>query len=231
MGTRVLLIEADASVAIALKKALEVEGYGTVLVTRGGEGLARAKDEPFDVVITALKVPGLSGLEVVRQLHLAKRQLPIIMMTAFGTTESAIEAIRHGAFDYLTKPFEMPALLAVVAEAVARNDPASAQLHMLQPFQGKSRMVGSGSAMQKLYKEIGRAARSSLNVLISGETGSGKELVANTIHEFSDRASEPFIPVNCAAIPDTLLESELFGHERGAFTNAEARRIGCFEQA
>jgi len=230
MGTRVLLIEADASVAIALKKALEAEGYGTVLVTRGGEGLARAKDEPFDVVITALKLPGLSGLEVVRQLHLAKRQLPIIMMTAFGTTDSAIEATRHGAFDYITKPFEIPALLTVVAQAVARGQPASGNVYLAQPFHGKSRIVGSGPAMQKLYKEIGRAARTSLNVLICGKTGSGKELVAHAIHQYSDRADEPFIAVNCAAIPDTLLESELFGHERGAFTNAEARRIGCFEQ-
>jgi len=231
MRPRILLIETDADLASALMKGLEAEGYETVTATNGDEGLAVAKKGPFNVVITALKLPSISGLEVVRQLHITKRQLPIIMMTGSGTTESAIEATRQGAFDYLTKPFEMPALLKIVAQAVSRNQPPPAALPLAKIFQGKSRIIGSSLAMQKLYKEIGRAARSSLSVLICGETGSGKELVARAIHDYSAQAGEPFVAVNSAAIPDTLLESELFGHERSAFTNADARRIGCFERA
>ena len=231
MGLRVLLVESDISVAIALRDALGAAGYTVATLTRGDEGLARAKEGVFEVVITALRLPGLSGLEVVRQLHSAKPKLPIIMMAAFGTTESAIEATKHGAFEYLTKPFEVPTLLQIVAKAAACHDPTPGRAEAPSCVEGKSGIVGSSPVMQKLYKEIGLAAKSSLNVLICGETGSGKELVARALHQYSSRAEEPFVDVNCTAIPDTLLESELFGHERGAFTNAETRRIGCFERA
>jgi DNA-binding NtrC family response regulator len=231
MGLRILLVENDASVASALQNALGAAGYTVVTVMRGDEGLTRAKEETFEIVITALRLPGMSGLELVRQLHAAKPRLPIIMMAAFGTTESAIEATKHGAFEYVTKPFELPALLRIVGKAAACHEPTPVPAEARALAEGKSGMVGSSLAMQRLYKEIGRAAKSSLNVLICGETGSGKELVARALHRYSDRAEQPFVDVNCTAIPDTLLESELFGHERGAFTNAEARRIGCFERA
>ena len=178
-----------------------------------------------------LKLPGLNGLDLVRQLHAAKPRLPIIMMTAHGTTESAIEATKAGAYDYLLKPFEMP------ESACARAKGITSRRMMTEPVElGAARatsaaLVGNCRAMQAIYKEIGRIASKPVNVLIRGETGTGKELIARAIYQHSDRSKAPFIAINCAAIPETLLESELFGHERGAFTGAENRRIGRFEQA
>lgn len=231
MKSRILLIEDDASIAGGLKKELQVEGYEVAVAERGDEGLAQAKEQPFDVVITDLKMPGLSGLELVEQLHAAKPKLPIILMTAFGTTETAIEATKLGAYDYLLKPFDMAELLDLVAKSVACNRLMSEPVEMGEARSNQSAIIGNSRAMQAVYKEIGRVAATAVTVLIRGETGTGKELVARAIYQHSDRAAQPFIAVNCAAIPETLLESELFGHDRGAFTGAHARRIGRFEQA
>ena len=231
LRTRVLIIEDDAGVAGSLKKELEAEGYEAALAFRGDDGLKAATQVAYDVVISDLKMPGLSGLDLVSQLHAARPKLPIILMTAFGTTETAIEATRLGAFEYVLKPFEMTELLALVAKAAACNGSSSGLLELGMPEPTGPGIVGRSRVMQALYKEIGRAGQSSVNVLVRGETGTGKELVAHAIHQHSDRAARAFVPVNCAAIPETLLESELFGHERGAFTGAQARRIGRFEQA
>ena len=232
---KILLIEDDASIVGGLKKELQVEGYEVAVAGRGDEGLAQAKEQPFDVVITDLKMPGLSGLELVEQLHASKPKLPIILMTAFGTTETAIEATKLGAYDYLLKPFDMAELLDLVAKSVACNRLMSEPVEMGEAFTGlqpnQSAIIGKSRAMQVVYKEIGRVAATSVTVLIRGETGTGKELVARAIYQHSNRAARPFIAVDCAAIPETLLESELFGHERGAFTGAHARRVGRFEQA
>ena len=231
MNAKILLIEDDASVAGSLKKELETEGYDTVTASRGDDGLTRARKESFNLVITDLKMPGLSGLELIEQLHAAKPKLPIILMTAFGTTETAIEATKLGAFDYLLKPFEMAHLLELAGKALACNRYMSAPLLMGKANSAEPAIVGNSRAMQTLYKEIGLAAASPVTALLRGETGTGKELVAKAIHQHSNRARHPFIAVSCTAIPEALLESELFGHERGAFTGAQARRIGRFEQA
>jgi nitrogen regulation protein NR(I) len=231
MKSRILLIEDDASIVGGLKKELQVEGYEVAVAERGDTGLAQAKEQPFDVVITDLKMPGLSGLELVEQLHAAKPKLPIIVVTAFGTTETAIEATKLGAYDYLLKPFDMAELLDLVAKSVACNRLMSEPVEIGQARSNQSAIIGNSRAMQAVYKEIGRVAATAVTVLIRGETGTGKELVARAIYQHSSRAAQPFIAVNCAAIPETLLESELFGHERGAFTGAHARRIGRFEQA
>src|SRR2546422_5843181 len=228
---KILLIEDDASIVGGLKKELQVEGYEVAVSERGDDGLAQAKEQPFDVVITDLKMPGLSGLELVKQLHATKPKLPIILMTAFGTTETAIKATKLGAYEYLLKPFDMAEVLDLVAKAATCNRLMSEPVEMGEAQPNQSAIIGNSRAMQSVYKEIGRVAATAVTVLIRGETGTGKELVARAIYQHSSRAAQPFIAVYCAAIPETLLESALFGHERGAFTGAHARRVGRFEQA
>ena len=228
----ILLIEDDATLAANLRQVLDDEGFAVTHASRGDDGLRRAGTAAFDVVLTDLRLPGLGGLELVRQLHEAQPRLPIILMTAHGTIETAIEATKFGAYDYLQKPFEMPELIGLLHRA------ADASRLMREPValaadapSARTALVGTSRAMQDVCKEIGRVAAKPVTVLIRGETGTGKELIARALYQHSDRAKAPFIAINCAAIPENLLESELFGHERGAFTGAEQRRIGRFEQA
>lgn len=228
---RILLIEDDLSASTALERVLCDEDYSVTTMSRGDAGLAEARQKNFDLVISDFKLPGLNGLEVVRQIHAVKPRLPIILMTAHGTTEIAIEATKLGAYDYLLKPFEMEELLDLVAKAVASSRLMSQPVEIGAGETSRDAIIGNSRSMQEIYKEIGRIAAKPVTVLIRGETGTGKELIARAIYQHSDRAAEAFVAVNCAAIPETLLESELFGHERGAFTNAEVRRIGRFEQA
>jgi len=229
--SRVLIIEDDMSVALSLTTELEAEGFDSEVVIRGEEGVARAISGSFDVVVSDLRLPGISGLDVLNQLHPVKPKLPLILITAFGTADTAIEATKCGAFDYLLKPFEMSEFFEMVAKATACSRFMRHPLELGEGDPARPRIVGSSREMQGLFKAIGRAAATRATVLLRGPTGTGKELVARAIHQHSDRAAQPFIAINCAAIPETLLESELFGHERGAFTGAAMRRIGRFEQA
>ncbi len=228
----VLLIEDDTNLAANLRAVLEEEGFKVTHSLRGDEGLRRATTEEHDVVLTDLRLPGMGGLELLRQLHAAQPRLPVVMMTAHGTIETAIEATKLGAYDYLQKPFEMPELIGLLHRA------ADAGRLMREPValapeapSARTALVGISRAMQDVCKEIGRVAAKPVTVLIRGETGTGKELIARAIYQHSDRSKAPFIAINCAAVPENLLESELFGHERGAFTGAEQRHIGRFEQA
>jgi nitrogen regulation protein NR(I) len=229
--SRILLIEDDPGIGGTLRQVLVDEGYEVEVEERGDAGLARATREAFNVVVTDLKLPGLSGLDLVRQLHAAQPRLPIILVTAYGTTETAIEATKFGAYDYLLKPFNVPDLLDLIRKGADSNRLMSEPVHLGADGAGRDALVGNSPAMQAIYKEIGRVASKPVNVLIRGETGTGKELIARAIYQHSDRANAPFVAINCAAIPETLLESELFGHEKGAFTGAQERRIGRFEQA
>src|SRR5262252_8511802 len=228
---KILLIEDDPGIVMTLRRVLADEGHRVSVEKRGDLGSAVAEKDSFDLIITDLKLPGLGGLDLVRRLHAARPHLPIILMTAHGTTETAIEATKSGAYDYVLKPFEIPEFLELVEKALR------SRFLMVEPVEiggtgaTGGALVGNSRAMQAIYKEIGRIASKPVNVLIRGETGTGKELIARAIYQHSDRSKAPFIAINCAAIPETLLESELFGHERGAFTGAELRRFGRFEQA
>ena len=230
-AARILLIEDDPGIVVSLRRVLAEEGHEVLVETRGDTGLARARERSLDVVITDMRLPGLGGLELIRELHAAKPRLPIILITGHGTTETAIEATKLGAYDYMLKPLELPEFIALVGKAVTSSRLMTEPVEVGALGAARDALVGNSRVMQSIYKEIGRVASKPVNVLIRGETGTGKELIARALYQHSDRAKAPFIAINCAAIPETLLESELFGHERGAFTGAENRRIGRFEQA
>lgn len=228
---KILLIEDDADVAESIRNVLLEENYAVETVARGDEGVQRARSDSYDSVLTDLRLPGLDGLEVVRAVRGAKPRLPIIVMTAHGTTDTAINAMKLGAFEYLLKPVDIPELLNVLDKAVRASRQMTVPVEFREGVAGRDALVGQSRAMQLIYKEIGRVAPTNVPVFIRGETGTGKELIARAIYQHSTRADKPFIAINCAAVPEALLESELFGHERGAFTGAETQRIGRFEQA
>jgi hypothetical protein len=230
---RILIVEDDERSALSLERLLKSQGYSVALELQGDRGFERALQESFDLVITDFRMPGLDGLQFVRQLHERKPRLPMILMTAFGTTETAIEATKHGAYEYILKPFDVAEMLETVKRAVAGARCMSERVEWGADTGNPDveAIIGNSRPMQAVYKEIGRVAESSATVLIRGETGTGKELVARAIYQHGNRADRQFIAVNCAAIPESLLESELFGHERGAFTGADSKRIGRFEQA
>ena len=175
-AARILLIEDDSGITDTLQRVLAAEGHEIAIEKRGDEGLARAVKDPFNLVITDLKLPGLNGLELVRQLHAAKPRLPIILVTAFGTTETAIEAMKVGAYDYLLKPFDIPQLIELVCKAADSNRRMSEPVGLGETTRSRDALVGRSQAMQDIYKEIGRVASKPVTVLIRGETGTGKEL-------------------------------------------------------
>jgi DNA-binding NtrC family response regulator len=228
---RLLVIEDDPAMADLILPMLERRGFEIVHVDRGDRGLARAQAERFDAVLTDVWLPGIDGLELTRRLRAEQARLPVIVMTAHGTTDTAIEAMKLGAFDYILKPFSEAEVLTVLHSAIDAGRRMNEPVVLGPEVPEGSAMIGRSRPMQAVYKEIGRLAARPVSVLIRGETGTGKELVARAIYQHSERAKEPFVPVDCAAIPETLLESSLFGHERGAFTGADMRRIGRFEQA
>ncbi len=230
----ILVVDDEESIRWALRKALEREGYRVVLAANGAEGLMRASDPSVDLVLMDIKMPGADGLDILSRMKETRPQLPVIIMTAFGTLQAAVQAMTRGAYDYITKPFDFGELTMTVrrvfeirelTERVAQMEARSGR-----PFDFGG-VVGLCPAMQQIFKLVGKMAASDLTVLIRGESGTGKELLAQAIHYNSRRSTRSFVAVNCAAIPRELLESELFGHERGAFTGASALRRGKFELA
>ncbi len=229
--SKILVIEDDPSVASALHDLLKAEGFIVDMTMDPVDGLEKAQAGSYDVAVTDLQMPGLGGLEIIEQLQRAKPHLPVILITAFHTTAVAIRAIKLGAYDYVLKPIDPPEFLRILKRALENTRLIAKPLAMDEDSNSPEAIIGRSKVMQTVYKEIGRVAAMPVTVLIQGETGTGKELVARAVHQHSDRAGGPFVTVNCAAIPENLLESELFGHEAGAFTGAKGRHIGRFEQA
>jgi two-component system, NtrC family, response regulator AtoC len=235
---RILVADDDAAIRGVLRDFLQDEGYDVIEAENGPEvigALNGNQDARPQLVMMDVRMPELSGLDVLRDARKSPNdQLPVIIMTAFGTSNIAIEAMQLGAYDYITKPFDLDEVLLTVQrffERQALNDQVIALSTRLGERDPNEVMIGNSAAMQEVYKTVGRVARSDATVLVSGETGTGKELVASIIHKNSHYSRGPLIKVNCAALPETLLESELFGHEKGAFTGALAQRKGRFELA
>ena len=228
---RILIVDDEKNVLSSFKKILDQEGYGIQTSGSAREGLDLAQSHPFDLLIMDIRMPGMSGLEAFSKFKEIDPKLPIIIMTAHGTTEAAIEAMRLGAFDYVMKPFEVPAMKQLIEKALeaGRLMKIVVEYEPKEDFSG-DRIIGASSKMQETYKIIGRTAATDVTVLLRGESGTGKELLARAIYYHSKRKDKPFFVINSAAIPETLLESELFGYEKGAFTDARERRIGKLEQ-
>ena len=229
-----LIIDDEPNVCYTLEKVLGSARLKVLTAATAGAGLEAVRRESPDAVILDVRLPDMPGLDAYRQIRQIDARLPVIVITAHGTTETAIEAMTLGAFDYLLKPLDLGQLRDVVARALhlSQISRTPAMYDEKQPPQVESdQLVGNSPPMQELYKSIGRIAPQDVTVLILGESGTGKEMVARAIYQHSRRSRAPFLAINCAAIPEPLLESELFGHERGAFTGAERRRIGKFEQA
>ena len=229
----VLLVVDDDQVARELlAETLAREGYRVRVAGGGEEALRLAGAEPFDMALVDLRMPDLDGLGVLKQLAMIQPDLPVVILTAFATIETAIEAVNAGAFDYLSKPFRMEEIKIVVRRTLDARRLARENLQYRQELgarYGFAGLVGQSHQMAEIYKLIARMAALDTTVLIEGETGTGKELVARAIHGASGRAARPFVVVDCAALPETLFESELFGHERGSFTGAFAARRGLLE--
>lgn len=230
---KALLIEDDPALSKVVSGALTDEGIQCSTASRADEGIRLLQADSYDVVISDIQLPGnMDGLSLVQELHRKDPRLPIILTTAYGTSSIAIEATKRGAFDYLQKPFQIPELVSLIEKGAKCRRMAEERVSMGKvSSNGHRALVGNSRRMQQVYTEIGRVAPSPVNVMIRGESGAGKELVARAVYQHSDREDGPFIAVNCLAIPETLLESELFGHEKGAFTGADSRKIGRFEQA
>ena len=225
-----LVVDDEESVRYSFRRVFQGEAVEVLTAATAAEGLAViVKDDP-DVIVLDIQLPDRSGLDLFHEIHAGKPKRPVIFITAHGTTETAIEAMKGGAFDYLVKPVDLERLSQVIARAFEAVRLMSSP-DVLPTHDSEDRIVGHSQVMQEMCKAIGRVAPQDVNVLILGENGTGKELVARALYLHSRRAAMPFLVINCAAIPETLLESELFGHEQGSFTGATRRHIGKFEQA
>ena len=229
-----LVADDDPGLRESLERTLTREGFHVVLASDGNAALERLRGGGIDLVLTDLKMPGLTGIEVLRAAKAIAPDVDVILLTAFGTVEEAVRAMKAGAYDFLTKPFQRPQVLRLIRQALERRDLIQQNRELQQRLdvllqQGIA--IGSSPAFRRMMMLVDQVADSSATVLIQGESGTGKELVAKTIHARSARRKGPFVAVNCAALPETLLESELFGYEKGAFTGAAGRKEGRFELA
>jgi len=229
----ILIVDDDPQLRQSFEKLLSGEGHTVRTASSGEAGLAGVQQQVPDLLIMDVRLPGMSGLETFAAIREVEPKLPVIIMTAFGTTETAIQATKMGAFDYVLKPFDIPDILFLIEQALEAGRFMRSVVEMdVTPQTAKTdAIIGRSKTMQEVYKAIGRVAPTDATVLIRGESGTGKELVARAIYQYSLRVERPFLVINCVAIPETLLESELFGYEKGAFTGAISRRVGKIEQA
>ncbi|MBK5274019.1 MAG: sigma-54-dependent Fis family transcriptional regulator [Desulfuromonadales bacterium] len=233
--TRILVADDEESMRWVLSKALKRKGFSVDLAIDGRQALAMIQDNSYDLAILDIKMPGISGLDLLDKVREQKKELLVVIMTAEASMKNAVEAMKRGAYDYITKPFDLDVIDAII-EKVARAREVAGQVTMLKQelkdrYQVEKNIIGNSPAMREVYKTIGKVAVSDVTVLVQGESGTGKELVARAVHFNSGRLGKPFVAINCAAIPKELLESELFGSEKGAFTGAVERKLGKFEQA
>ncbi|MFH1139077.1 MAG: sigma-54 dependent transcriptional regulator [Pseudomonadota bacterium] len=230
---KILIIDDDLQLGQSFQRLLVEEGHDVKVAVSGEAGIAQIRVFYPDLVITDVRLPGINGIETFKAVREIEKRMPVIVMTAFGTTEMAIEATKLGAFDYILKPFEIPEMLVLINQALESGRIMSARVRIDDNPESSAddALIGRAPAMQEIYKAIGRTAPTGATVLIRGESGTGKELVARALYQHSLRSDKPFLVINCVAIPETLLESELFGYEKGAFTGATHRRIGKVEQA
>ena len=230
---KILITDDDDQLRTSFSKLLTEEGYDVVTAASGEAGIEIVKTTKLDLVILDVRLPGMNGLETFKEIKKIDATLPAIIVTAFGTTDTAIEATKAGAFDYLLKPFDIPEMLNLITQAIDAGYCMRTPVHVdAEPATySPDAIVGQSPGMQKVYKTIGRVAQTDATVLIQGESGTGKELVARAVYQHGIRSDKNFSIINCVAIPENLLESELFGFEKGAFTGAARRHIGKIEQA
>ncbi|MGC9336784.1 MAG: sigma-54-dependent transcriptional regulator [Candidatus Cloacimonadia bacterium] len=230
----ILVVDDDANLRYSFKKIFKGTEHNIFENENGLEALHILETQPIDMVFMDIRMSQMDGITALKKIKLLDSSLPVVLMTAYSTTDTTIETMKYGAFDYIVKPFDIAEIVAIV-EKVERNKELQAReknyLAINPQRETGDRIIGSSKSMQRVYKLIGKVAATDIPVLITGESGTGKELVARALHLYSNRKNERFVPVNCAAIPNELLESEVFGYEKGAFTNAEARKIGKFEFA
>jgi two-component system response regulator HydG len=234
MKGAVLIVDDDAPMCEMLAKGLARQGFACQFRTAADEALALMESEPFDVVVTDLNMRTMSGLELCARVMANRPDLPVVVVTAFGSLETAVGAIRAGAYDFVTKPVELDALGLTLARAVERRalrEEVRRLRHALADTRRFDEMIGDSAAVKHLHGLLARVVESDASVLVTGESGTGKELVARGLHRLGARKEGPFVAINCAAMPEALLESELFGHARGAFTDARSDRAGLFVQA
>ena len=227
----ILVIDDDDQLRISFCKLLKEENYSVIGAASGEAGIEIVKQNPLDLVVLDMRLPGINGIETFKRIKNIDSKLPVIIVTAFGTTDIAIEATKMGAYDYVLKPFDVPVMLNLIKQAI------EAGYFMRSPVkvdaspdnQSGDAIIGQNKLMQDVYKSIGRVSQTDATVLIQGESGTGKELVARAVYQHGLRSEKAFLIINCVAIPETLLESELFGYEKGAFTGASQRHIGKIE--
>jgi len=230
----ILVVDDDLAMREMLSSLFGDHGYAVREAAGVDTALEMARDEDFDVILSDIKMPGRSGIDLVAEVREIRPETPVVLMTAFGSIDSAVEAMRAGAFDYITKPFEPEAVLMTLERSIERRALMEENRRLRRAVDQTTRLgdlIGGSPAMREVFSLIRRIAHSRSSVLITGESGTGKEVVARTVHFHGNRADKPFVPINCTAIPEGLLESELFGHVRGAFTGAHTSKRGLFEEA